>query len=231
MQYLKALLLLGLSALFAQKIISGELYYYIGPRFAWMAVLAAVLLSLPALAYLWRREQAHEHQHVSALTLLLVALPLALALVVPARPLGASSVANRGFTTEVSTSSGSLQSSLARSTGQRNVLDWARTIRANPDAHALDGQAVDVVGFVYRDAQFADNQFMVTRLTIVCCVADASAIGLVVQTADAKKYEPDSWVRVTGKFAAGVLDDKAMPVVSADAITPVEPPQQPYLFP
>ena len=133
--------------------------------------------------------------------------------------------------TPVSTSSGSLQSSLARSTGQRNVLDWARTIRANPDAHALDGQAVDVVGFVYRDAQFADNQFMVTRLTIVCCVADASAIGLVVQTADAKKYEPDSWVRVTGKFAAGVLDDKAMPVVSADAITPVEPPQQPYLFP
>src|SRR5437660_609726 len=101
MNALKALLLLSLSGYLAETILSGRLYYYIGPRFAWMAMLSVGLLLLPAFAYLWLRRgaAAHEHSHTSPWTLLIVALPLLLGVVVPPRPLGASSIGTRGFVT------------------------------------------------------------------------------------------------------------------------------------
>jgi putative membrane protein len=62
-------------------------------------------------------------------------------------------------------------------------------------------------------------------------VADASAIGLVVQAENADQFADDSWVWVIGTFAEGQLDGDALPVLLADEITPVRPPEQPYLYP
>jgi putative membrane protein len=249
---IKALLMLALSLYLGVTILSGRLYFYIGPRTAWIAVLSVGLLLLPAAAYLVRLRAATDHEHhTSAWTLLLVALPLALGLLVPPRPLGASSIATRGFANDAALSSDAGAGSASISAEQRNVLDWVRAIHANSDPHALDGQPVDVVGFVYRDAQFGDNQFMVARLTVVCCVADAAAIGLVVQSPSAgqlaassrahggaegvvpsaAQLTPDSWVQVKGQFTAGSLDGRPTPVVAASEIVPIEPPQQPYLYP
>jgi putative membrane protein len=88
-----------------------------------------------------------------------------------------------------------------------------------------------VIGFVYRDPRFAENQFMVARFTITCCVADALAIGLVTEADDAADLPDDSWVRVEGTFAEGTLDGDAMPVLVAETVTPIEPPEHPYLYP
>jgi uncharacterized repeat protein (TIGR03943 family) len=113
---------------------------------------------------------------------------------------------------------------------ERNVLDWVRAMSANPDPAALNGEEADVVGFVYRDIRFGENQFMVARFTISCCVADATAIGVVVASEEASSLEQDSWVRVQGTFHEGALNGEPMAVLVAEDITPVEPPEQPYLF-
>ncbi len=245
--HLKALVLILMAIFFAEKLASGKLYFYIGPRFVWLSVLAIALFIMLAGAYNLVGKQkadalsdqpAHEHDHhpaehgrVSIWPLVIVAMPLVLGTLIPARPLGASAISSRGVTTDIATTTNTSPTRLTIVAGERNVLDWVRVMSENPDPAALDGQEADVIGFVYRDARFAEDQFMAARFTITCCVADALAVGIVVQDSHAGRYPADSWVRVQGTFEQGMLDGTPIPVLIADQITPIQPPEQPYLYP
>ncbi len=239
---LKPVILVLMAIFFAQKLYSGTLFYYIGPRFSWLVpVAAAILITLAGSFNLPRgntaqdhdADHAHEHEHSTASLwpLAIVALPLALGVLVPAKPLGAGAATNRGVSTDYAVSADERGMLLSVAPGSRTVLDWARAMSANSDPAALDGQHADVVGFVYRDPRFAPDQFMVARFAITCCVADATAIGVVVQSADAAGLAASSWVRVTGAFEAGKLADAGLPVLIAADVTPVQPLEQPYLYP
>jgi putative membrane protein len=260
---LKALILILMAIFFAYKFVNGTLYYYIGPRFGWLTLVAVALLILIGGAYnlvegegdpagdapgepsrahqgherahhdhASRDHHAHDHSHTAGWwPLLLVSLPLLFGILVPAQPLGASAISNRGVSTEVAVAADETERTLTVVAGERNVLDWVRAMSENPDPAALDGERADVIGFVYRDPRFAENQFMVARFTITCCVADALAIGLVAEADDAADLPDDSWVRVEGTFAEGALDGDAMPVLVAETVTPIEPPEHPYLYP
>jgi len=233
---LKALILILLAIFFAQKFVSGDLYYYIGPRFGWLTIVAVVLLIALAGAYnlvdpsQGESNPALSHVKVGLFTLIVVSLPLVVGVLVPASPLTSSAVANRGVTTTLTASADQSADVLTIVPSQRNVLDWVRAMSANPDPTALNGQQADLVGFVYRDIQFSDEQFMVARFTLSCCVADATAIGVVVQSEEAASLQTDTWVRVTGTFEDGAFDGSPIPVLVADSIEPVEPLEQPYLF-
>lgn len=251
---LKALVLILMAMFFMQKFVSGELYYYIGPRFGWLTLVAIVLFILLAGGYNLIRgtdgedhdhdhadhdhadhhhdhDHDHDHEGISLWTLLIVVLPLVLGVVVPARPLDASAVGNRGVSTSLASASDVSGSVLAVVPSERNVLDWVRAMSANPDPTTLSGQEANLVGFVYRDIRFGEDQFMVSRFTLSCCVADASAIGVVVQAENAAEFETNQWVQVRGTFTEGTLDGGPLPVVAADEIIPVQEPEQPYLFP
>ncbi|MGQ9814144.1 MAG: TIGR03943 family putative permease subunit, partial [Candidatus Roseilinea sp.] len=99
------------------------------------------------------------------------------------------------------------------------------------DPAAFVGQEVDVIGFVYRDPRNASNQFWVSRFVVSCCVADASAIGLLVQADQASTLTLDSWVRVTGRLGLGEFAGERLPVIVPDTIEPTEQPEHPYLYP
>jgi putative membrane protein len=253
---LKALVLILLAIFFAEKLVNGRLYYYISPRFGWLSVVAIGLFIILAGGYNppkrvqgegepaehpdhaddhEHHDHGHDHDHDHGKPALwpigIVALPLILGVLVPAKPLGASAVSNRGVSTDFAASAESSESTLSVVASERNVLDWVQAYAANPDPASLAGQQADVVGFVYRDTRFTGDQFMVARFTITCCVADASAIGLLVQADDASQFASDSWVRVAGTFGEGQLDGQALPVLLAEEITPVQPPEQPYLYP
>jgi putative membrane protein len=229
-----------LAIFLTEKLVSGKLFYYIGPRFSWLAIVAVALLIILAGAYdlVGRKVEAdehedhdHEHTRPSIWPLVIVAVPLVLGVVIPARPLGATAVETRGMTTDVALNSGSETNTLTIIPSERNLLDWVRAINAVSDPASLDGQEADVVGFVYRDPRFAEDQFMVGRFTLTCCVADALAIGLVVQSDQAEALQPDTWVRIKGTFQAGDAAGQALPILVADEIVRVEEPDQPYLYP
>lgn len=239
---LKALLLILMALFFAAILVDGKLYYYIGPRFAWLALVAVCLFILLAGAYnLVRRgndhsghdDHPHDHEHApdtqeSIWPVLITAIPLILAVVVPAKPLGADAIASRGVSTGFA---GRGSTAITVDPSARTVLDWAQAISATSDPSALDGQQADAIGFVYRDPRFGRNQFMLTRFAITCCVADALAIGVVVQSEKSPQLQADSWVHVKGPFKSGQLDGQSMPVLMAVEVSPIQPPDQPYLYP
>lgn len=240
--FYRLIVLAAFSGYFAFVVLSGRWALYIDDSFQWLSVVAVALFSLMALGHLAGGEDdtagmqddvpEEEHTTVNTWSILIVAVPLFLGLVIPARPLGADAISTRGvdttFTSASLSNSGS--ESLTIVASQRNVLDWARAIASSPEPSEFDGQEATVVGFVFRDSRFGDNQFMVTRFTLSCCVADAMAVGLVVNSDDATEFATDTWVRIEGTFQETEFDESFIPVLYAESITPVEQPAQPYLY-
>jgi putative membrane protein len=107
-----------------------------------------------------------------------------------------------------------------------------RAFNGSADVKEFVGQPADLIGFVYRDIRFDGKpQFMVARFAISCCVADAAAIGVIVQSKDAGNWTADSWVHVTGKFDNQTVDGRATPILIADSIAAAAQPDHPYLYP
>jgi uncharacterized repeat protein (TIGR03943 family) len=106
-------------------------------------------------------------------------------------------------------------------------------IGASPE---LLGRQVDVIGQYFVDERCGENQFLVTRIVVTCCLADAEVIGLRAQSS--KPFKPSAsgpatrasklgpWIRVRGKLRrlndrfgnpALFIDDAAISEVPAPA--------------
>jgi uncharacterized repeat protein (TIGR03943 family) len=113
----------------------------------------------------------------------------------------------------------------------RTILDWLQLVNNTSDPSLLAGETADVVGFVFRDPRNGDNQFMVGRFAITCCVADAFAIGMTVDWPQAHTFAANTWVRVKGKLSIIDIDGNSQPLIQAEIVQRVSAPDQPYLFP
>jgi putative membrane protein len=242
----KALLLLGLALFLYTRLAGGTLYYYINERFATYTLLAVVGLVLVAVSYrpFGRRRPDPSTTHDSApsehnhrLTFaggLLVALPILLGVLVPPQPLGAAALSNREVNVTMAASAlpAAVRAAAEKHASEKNVLDWLHSFAGAPDAATtFAGEPANVVGFVFRDERFGEDRFMVTRFVVSCCVADANVAGMVVRWPGAAELEADQWVEVRGVLEPGQFDGQTVPTLAAQSVTPVEVPQQPYLYP
>ncbi len=237
---LKGLVLIGLALFLTNSIINGTLLFYISRRFAWLTWVATILLLLIAFAYQRPRHFSHHHDHAQHLdddhhesewiALALVAIPLLLGVLVPPRPLGAQAVGVREVNTD-GVGLGDDETILTRAAAERNILDWLRAFGAAGDPEAFAGQEARVIGFVYRDDTYAADQFMISRFIVSCCVADATVLGLIVAWPDSLALSSDTWVEVHGTFQPGDFEEQPTPILIADTVAPISPPNQPYLYP
>lgn len=254
---LKALLLIGLGLFLYSRLMNGTLFYYINERFMGFTIIAVVGLLVVGLSYRYSNPQSaqatqssehddHDHDHTGhshshGLTwggALLVALPMVLGLLTPPQPLGVAALNNRDMNLQLNgstqrvASTNSIVRQRAKAALDKNILDWWRDFRTVPNANtALAGQPVKAIGFVYRDDNYGPNTFMLIRFTVSCCVADASVVGLLVQSPESANLTDDTWVEVTGTFVSSALDNWKMPIVAAQQLTRVDVPSQPYLYP
>ncbi|MGQ0603389.1 MAG: TIGR03943 family putative permease subunit, partial [Anaerolineales bacterium] len=166
-------------------------------------------------------------------TVLLVALPVLLGIVVPARPLGASAVDNKGVNVSapLAVASGSGATTLEIAPEKRTILDWVRAFNYADDPATFTSQPADVIGFVFHDEQFGPTQVMVGRFTVTCCAADASAVAMLVEWPDAATLPDNAWVRVRGPVTVATLNGKPIPLITAAAIETVAQPEHPYMYP
>lgn len=234
--WLKPLILLSMGIYFGYNILSGNLNNYINERFMWLSYLATGLFCLMALAALVDALRQSNPaglrlgaRKITWSMLGVAALPLIFGVMVPSRPLGVDAI-NGGVSTRAVL--GTTQAStFTIPPERRNILDWLRSFGETQDYESFNGQPVDLIGFVYREPHFEENQFMVSRFTMSCCVADASALGLpVVHTGDVALTD-GAWVNVRGKIEVGTFDSDVLPIIHASAVEMIEQPQQPYLYP
>jgi uncharacterized repeat protein (TIGR03943 family) len=92
------------------------------------------------------------------------------------------------------------------------------------------GKTIVTEGKVYRDETVPESHFLVYRFLIICCVADALPAGALVIHDKGESFEQDSWVRVKGRLGLKFVDGLYFPTIKAEEITPINPPDLPYLF-
>jgi uncharacterized repeat protein (TIGR03943 family) len=250
---LQGSILLGLGWLLFNKFLTGKLYYYINARFFALVFLAAagfLLLGYVLLTHRHTHTEAeggnhappHDHHHEghthsqaghSPWSLVIVAIPLLLGLVIPPQPLDSGVIQSRGLANESLLGNDSTGDSveLSQPADQRTILDWIRAFNYADDPTEFTGQTADVIGFVYHDPRLPDEQFLVGRLAITCCVADAFAIGMVVAWPEATELTESAWVHVRGPVEPLELEGSTLPLIRAESIKPTDPPNQPYIFP
>ena len=180
----------------------------------------------------------HDHSHALGWgSVFIVALPVVLGLVTTPQPLGTAALANRDVSLSMNESAlpVGLRTREIAST-DKTIMDWWHDFRSSPAVgQELVGQKVQVSGFVFQDERFGADHFLVTRFVVSCCVADANVLGLLVRTPADVALENDQWVEVRGSFAemdsASTVENWHMPVVLSETITPIDVPNQPYLYP
>ncbi|MBT2657898.1 TIGR03943 family protein [Bacillus sp. ISL-18] len=95
--------------------------------------------------------------------------------------------------------------------------------------NAMIGKTVTTKGFVYREKEFMQNQIIVARFGITCCVADASVYGMMAK-GEVATLPKDKWVQVTGKIEKTQFNGETIPVLKIDQLSKITAPQQPYVF-
>ncbi|NOU95775.1 TIGR03943 family protein [Paenibacillus sp. LMG 31456] len=93
------------------------------------------------------------------------------------------------------------------------------------------GKKLELTGFVYRQEDMKDNQFVVGRFSIQCCSADASPFGVLVEYDRAKNFADDSWVTVTGTIQKAKFNDIDVIMLKVEKVAKAEPAKTQYVYP
>ncbi|WP_209123318.1 TIGR03943 family protein [Alkalihalobacillus sp. BA299] len=93
------------------------------------------------------------------------------------------------------------------------------------------GKEIVTTGFVYREPELAENQMVVARFAMTCCVADSAVYGTLIETDLASEYENDTWVHVSGTLDKTEYNGYPIPLLHLREITVIDEPEQPYVFP
>lgn len=228
-----AVVLYGIVAILLHRLITGTLVYYVNRRYEWLtwvavAGLGAMALALSAAA---RRSAARPGARAAWSSLAVLALPVALGLA-PQQPLGSAALGNRqvAVASLPPTAERTVTRLDASEPRHRSMLDWLVEFHLADDPRRFVGQEAQVTGFVHRDARLGPDQVQLSRFLLSCCVADATAIGIVVQAPELAVVPDDRWLTVTGRFATGEIDGAQVPVLVADGVERIDPPPVPYLY-
>ncbi len=233
----QALILALMGLFFLSRIWSGDILFYINQRFVVLVFFAGLaFVILAQVQYTERLTDQDEKRNAKDYlkpTLWWLVIPLLIGFLVPARPLSPSAVVNRGISIDAPLSAQIEDTTtiLSLSPTERTVLDWIRLFSFSENLQQFVGQPADVTGFVFSDGRLSDTQFMVGRFTVICCVADATALGMIVEYPQVAVLKPHSWVRVQGKIDLLEREDRIVPIIKAELVEAVPPPDQPYLFP
>jgi putative membrane protein len=103
---------------------------------------------------------------------------------------------------------------------------WVTEFGTNPEKY--DGYTVTMKGFVYLDLEDKkENEFALVRLSMWCCSADLSPMGLITEYKGSFTAKENDWITVTGTLQ--VKDGYA--TLIAEKMETAEKPLEEYVYP
>ena len=91
----------------------------------------------------------------------------------------------------------------------------------------LEGKRIELTGQVLG---VEAGNFRLLRLLILCCAADAQPLAVRIETHDKTKLTQMAWVKVVGKASFAKKGKGTIPVITAEKITVIPQPDEPYLY-
>lgn len=108
---------------------------------------------------------------------------------------------------------------------QRTLTDWVRLLRSQPDPQLYVGDPVNISGFVYEPTR---GMPQLGRLTVRCCLADATPIGIPIRWPETYKPKRDEWLLIRGQMGMEFTSNgSSQSVVIPEQIRSIPRPEQP----
>lgn len=93
------------------------------------------------------------------------------------------------------------------------------------------GKTVVISGFLYRENDMAKNQFVVSRMAMQCCSADATPYGFLVKSGMGADLDKDTWITLTGVIGLTNYNGNEIIQLDATKIKKIKAPEDPYVYP
>lgn len=110
-----------------------------------------------------------------------------------------------------------------------NFVKWIDAIYNNPLEY--EGKKITVMGFVFKDKQFKDNEFVPARMVMTCCAADMTVIGLLARYSKAQELRENSWFKFSGTLVNSEFNGKYIPVINIETVERTAKPKNEYVYP
>ena len=107
---------------------------------------------------------------------------------------------------------------------QRSLTEWVRLLRSQPDPDLVAGNPLNISGFVWRQP---DGPPLIARLTVRCCLADATPSGLTVAWPADAQPKANEWLAIQGTMAAETRNGERIAVVVPTTIKTIPRPKRP----
>ena len=107
---------------------------------------------------------------------------------------------------------------------QRTLTEWVRLLRSQQDPDLVDGNPVNISGFVWTQK---NGPPLIARLTVRCCLADATPAGLPVDWPDGFEPRTNQWLAIQGEMAVTMRNEQRVAVVMPKTITLIPRPKRP----
>lgn len=114
-------------------------------------------------------------------------------------------------------------------------IDTLLSVRNKFDS--LIGKKITLTGFVYKEDSFDSNTFVIARLLMSCCAADAQPTGLFCKWDKTSSIKHNQWIKLTGiiekkmQYNEETKKDEPMAIIKVSNVEPIEEPKDPYIYP
>ncbi|MCE5219796.1 MAG: TIGR03943 family protein [Clostridium sp.] len=111
----------------------------------------------------------------------------------------------------------------------KNFVFSLDEILGNPDKY--DGKEIEITGFVYKDKDLKENEFIIGRFMMVCCAADMQIAGMRCEGNNLESYDNDTWIKVKGKIKKDTYEGSVDPVIVVEDLKKDMSPDTSYVYP
>lgn len=100
-----------------------------------------------------------------------------------------------------------------------------------------EGKIVRVHGFIYRSPEDEQNSFLISRMLVSCCAADAQVAGFKGEWRDATTLKNEGWYLIEGKvklvsqYNPLFKSDEIISVIEVISAIETDPLENPYIYP
>lgn len=221
---------------------TGKIEIYMHPRMFRYIFFSFVIFILLAIFQI-RKIFTYSKSRKIKLGYIIFIVPLFLALAVNPNSLGTQIVSNKGFSI-INYEKNSLQPSInANSYSKDNYYDAEGEefkkilINTYENLDEMLGKEVELSGFVYREPDSNENRFVISRLALSCCAADAQIAGLLCEWDESSKLKDNEWIKVTGMINSTTYHnentnkEEIMPLIEVTKTESIEAPKNQYIYP
>ena len=110
-----------------------------------------------------------------------------------------------------------------------NYTNILKAVHDDPESYI--GKKICFTGYIYRLIDFKDTEFVLARDMIISSDMQTLIVGFLCDSKDAKNFENQSWVEITGEITLGEYHGN-IPIIKVKEINQIDKPKDDiYVYP